>query len=165
MWHKQNWNEHIARPWKGGVKPGTSTCAFPVSCEESQGFAGDTHPSLDQSLWLRCFYCVWRNLEGRLPLGQSWRSRSCEKVATPMWMPRWRCGKWKWSRSVMPDSATPWTVARQAPLAMGCSRQECWSGLPFPSPGDLFDPRIKPGSPALAGRFFTVWATREAYYT
>ena len=45
--------------------------------------------------------------------------------------------------------ATPWTVARQAPLSMGFSRQEYWSGLPFPSPGDLPNPGIKPGSPAL----------------
>ena len=44
---------------------------------------------------------------------------------------------------------TPWTVARQAPLSMGISRQECWSGLPFPSPGHLPDPGIEPGSPAL----------------
>ena len=45
--------------------------------------------------------------------------------------------------------ATLWTVAHQAPLSMGFSRQEYWSGLPFPSPGDLPDPGIKPGSPAL----------------
>ena len=44
---------------------------------------------------------------------------------------------------------TPWTVAYQAPLSMGFSRQECWSGLPFPSPGDLPDPGIEPGFPAL----------------
>ena len=44
---------------------------------------------------------------------------------------------------------TPWTVAHQAPLSMGFSRQEYWSGLPFPSPGDLPDPGIEPGSPAL----------------
>ena len=50
---------------------------------------------------------------------------------------------------------TPWTVARQAPLLMGFSRQEYWSGLPFPSPGDLPNPGIKPVSPALAGKFFT----------
>ena len=48
-----------------------------------------------------------------------------------------------------PTLATPWTVARQAPLSMGFSRQEYWSGLPFPSPGDLPDPGIKPRSPAL----------------
>ena len=45
--------------------------------------------------------------------------------------------------------ATPWTVAHQAPPSMGFSRQEYWSGLPFPSPGDLPDPGIKPRSPAL----------------
>ena len=44
---------------------------------------------------------------------------------------------------------TPWTVACQAPLSMGFSRQEYWSGLPFPSPGDLPDPGIEPGSPML----------------
>ena len=64
--------------------------------------------------------------------------------------------------SVVSDSAIPWTVARQIPLSMGFSRQEYWSGLPFPSPGDLPDPGIKPVSPvslALAGRFFTTTAT------
>ena len=44
---------------------------------------------------------------------------------------------------------TPWAVAIQAPLSMGLSRQECWSGLPFPSPGHLPDPGIEPGSPTL----------------
>ena len=45
--------------------------------------------------------------------------------------------------------ATLWTVASQASPSMGFSRQEYWSGLPFPSPGDLPNPAIKPGSPAL----------------
>ena len=45
--------------------------------------------------------------------------------------------------------ATPWTVAYQAPPSMGFSRQECWSRLPFPSPGDLPDPGIEPESTAL----------------
>ena len=44
---------------------------------------------------------------------------------------------------------TPWTVVYQAPPSIGFSRQECWSGLPFPSPGDLPDPGIEPGSPTL----------------
>ena len=44
---------------------------------------------------------------------------------------------------------TPWAAARQAPLSMGFSRQEYWSELPFPSPGDLPDPGIELGSPAL----------------
>ena len=46
-------------------------------------------------------------------------------------------------------SATPWTVAYQAPPSMGFSRQECWSGLPFHSPGDLPNPGIEPESPEL----------------
>ena len=59
--------------------------------------------------------------------------------------------------SVVSDSSvTPWTAAHQAPLSMGFPRHEYWSGLPFPSPGDLTGPGIKPRSPALAGRFFTV---------
>ena len=45
--------------------------------------------------------------------------------------------------------AIPWTVACKAPLSMSFSRQDYWSGLPFPSPGDLPDPGIEPGSPAL----------------
>ena len=60
---------------------------------------------------------------------------------------------------------TLWTVALQAPLSMGFSRQEYWSGLPCPPPGDLSDPGIEPTSlmfAASAGRFFTVSATWEA---
>ena len=59
---------------------------------------------------------------------------------------------------------TRWTVANQAPLSMGFSRQEYWSGLPCPPPGDLPDPGIEPVflSPALAGGFFTTSATWEA---
>ena len=45
--------------------------------------------------------------------------------------------------------ATPWTVAYKAPLSVEFSRHECWSGWPFPSPGDLPDPGIEPGSPTL----------------
>ena len=50
---------------------------------------------------------------------------------------------------------TLWTVAHHAPLSMGFSRQKYWSGLPFPSPGDIPDPGIKPVSPAVAGGCFT----------
>ena len=58
--------------------------------------------------------------------------------------------------------ATPGTAALQAPLSMEFSRQEYWSGLPFPPPGDLPNPGIKPvslTSPALAGGFFIISAT------
>ena len=56
---------------------------------------------------------------------------------------------------------TPRTTARQAPLSLGFSRQEYWSGLLFPPLGDLPDPAIEAASPAWAGTFFTIWATRE----
>ena len=51
---------------------------------------------------------------------------------------------------------TPWTVAYQAPLSMGFSRQEYWSGLPFPSPRDLPNPGIEPGFPGIGGRHFNL---------
>ena len=66
----------------------------------------------------------------------------------------------KWLSRVQLFS-TPWTVACQAPLSMGFSRQEYWSGLPFPSPGDLPNPGIEPRSPALEADAFTLCATRE----
>ena len=57
----------------------------------------------------------------------------------------------------MSDSfVTPQTIASQAPLSMGFPRQGYWSELPFPSPGDLPAPEIKPASSALAGGFFTI---------
>ena len=64
---------------------------------------------------------------------------------------------------------TPWTVALQAPLSMGFSRQEYWNGLPCPPPGDLPNPGIEPASRslmsvALASRFFTTRATWEVCY-
>ena len=49
---------------------------------------------------------------------------------------------------------TPWTVVHQAPLSMKFSKQEYWSGLPFPAPGDLSDLGIEPGSPALQADSF-----------
>ena len=54
---------------------------------------------------------------------------------------------WRISHSVVFNSVTLWTVAHKAPLSMGYSRQEYWSGLPFPSPGYLLNPVIEPGSP------------------
>ena len=53
------------------------------------------------------------------------------------------------SHSVVPNSETPWTETHQAPLSMRFSRQGYWRGLPFPFPGDLPNPGIEPGSPAL----------------
>ena len=71
------------------------------------------------------------------------------------------------SHSVVSDSfATPWIVACQAPLSMEFSRQEYWSGLPFPPPGDLPNPGIKPvspTSPVLAGGFFATETPGKAH--
>ena len=65
-------------------------------------------------------------------------------------------------------TVTPWTVAHQTPLSMWFFRQEHWSGLPFPPPGDLPSPGIKlasPGFPALEGRVYTTSPTWEVLYT
>ena len=56
------------------------------------------------------------------------------------------CNMCIFSCSVVSDSVTPWTAARQAPLSMGFFRQDYWSGLPCPTPGDLSNPGIKPRS-------------------
>ena len=70
------------------------------------------------------------------------------------------------SRSAVANSfAIPWTVAHQVPLSMGFSRQEYWSGSPFPSPGDLPDPGIKPASPVLADTLSTTGPRKAAGYT
>ena len=64
--------------------------------------------------------------------------------------------------------ATPWAVARQAPLSVGFPRQEYWSGLPFPPPGDIPEPGIEPESPAasaLAGRFSTTESLGKLTYS
>ena len=62
--------------------------------------------------------------------------------------------------------ATPWAIAYQAPLSMGFSRREYWSGLPFPSPGDLPNPGVEPRSPALqADTLPSEPQGRSLYYT
>ena len=66
-----------------------------------------------------------------------------------------------------PTLATPWTIAFQAPLSIGFSRQEYWSGLPFPLPGDRLNPGFEPvslTSPALTGGFFITSATWVGSY-
>ena len=65
------------------------------------------------------------------------------------------------SRLVVFDSAISWIVAHQAPLSMGFSWQDYWSGLPFPPPGESSQPRSWTQIPCIEGWFFTVWATTE----
>ena len=77
----------------------------------------------------------------------------------------------KWLRCVR-LFATPWTVAYQAPLSMGFSRQQCWNGLPFPSPRDLPNPGIEPGSPTSRQTLYhlshqgsprNIWSNRQIW--
>ena len=117
------------------------------------------------------------NLQQEVPLNQRKEFRNQEKECTQRFI-FW----WWWGvvvRSVPSPaahamlcrfrrvrlSATLWTVAHQAPLCMGFSRQEYWRRFPRPSPGDLPGPRVEPASlasPARPGRFFTASATWEA---
>ena len=91
-----------------------------------------------------------------------WQGRSCLGSNRERRFPQYQLPACKHvcmlSCSVVSNRADLWTVARQAPLSMGFSRQEYWSGLPCPLLGDLPDPGIKPASPvspAIAGRFLT----------
>ena len=122
-------------------------------------------------LLLRMFWASWTLVPGR-----EWG----DVVQSLRWNWRWYPRKFHttWSHE-MPESpvhacmlscfshvwlfVTPWTVASQAPLSMGFSRQEYWSGLPCPPPGDLLDSGIEPASlasPALADGCFTTWEDR-----
>ena len=107
------------------------------------------------------FYFLSKNLFCKLILFLfliTWKGIIVILVLVP-----WKFWKWKCkSLSRVWLFATPWIIAHQAPLSMGFSRQEHWSGLPCPSPGDLPDPGIEPVSlmsSALAGMFFTTSAT------
>ena len=83
----------------------------------------------------------WTEKPGRLQ-ATAWRATSVQSSSVQ-------------SLSCVRLFATPWTVARQAPPSMEFSRQEYWSGLPFPSPGDLPNPGIEPRSPALQAEALT----------
>ena len=104
-------------------------------------------------------YCVCGNVNWCGHCGKQYRGFS-KKLKIPC-----VCGGVLSHFSRVQFLATPWTVARQAPLSMGFARQEYWSGLPCPPPGDLPNPGIKPVSlmsPALADGFLTSGATWEA---
>ena len=77
-----------------------------------------------------------------------------EQVSTRVASRIWRVALHACVLSPVGLCVTLWAVARQAPLSTGFSRQEYWSGLPCPPPGDLLDPSIEPASPALTGGFF-----------
>ena len=108
------------------------------------------------SLSLNVLWRLWQN-EGRWGCLKDWLwVDMCVVLATVPWVVWVLFLACMLSCSVVSDSLWPHgLLAHQAPLSMGFSRQEYWSGLPFPSPGDLPDPEINPTSPALAGGFFT----------
>ena len=88
-------------------------------------------------------------------------------IENKLWLPKGKGSESEVTQSC-PTLWDPWTIARQAPPSMGFSRQEYWSGLPFPSPGDLPDPGmelVSPVAPALAGRFFTTEPPGRSYNT
>ena len=88
-----------------------------------------------------------------------------EMILSPTIFERWPVLGWTVCAQSCPTLTTPWTVACQAPLSIGFPRQEYWSGLPFPPPGDLPNPGMElafPVTPALVGRFSYLWVTWEA---
>ena len=118
-----------------------------------------------------CWEGVWRSSEGALPsealkaLPSSLlnNSRGPRPTPLPTHLHLCTCVLSRFGRVQL--CVTPWTVALQAPLCMGFSREAYWSGLPFPPPGDLPDPGIKLMSlmsPAFAGGFFTANTTTQS---
>ena len=141
----------------------SSQCVFFVTAiNNTSNFL--THKCISDSLWLENTH---QGSSGRFQNGQSIvrDDVSSHAVLVDIWdkIP-YVCTL---STSCVQLVVTPWTIAHQAPLSMGFSRQEYWSGLPCPPPGDLPDPGIEPVSlmsPALAGRFLTTSTTWEAQF-
>ena len=103
----------------------------------------DIRKLLEENIfWHKSYQCFLRSVS------QGNGNKSKNKQMGPNQTSKLLYSKWS-SLSCVRLFVTPWTVAYHAPLSVGFSRQEYWSGLPFPSPGDLPNPGIEPGSPAL----------------
>ena len=101
----------------------------------------------ERGVWFPCLGICLRCFQ--IPLLSLWSEGDSCVYRTPPPPHPLLC--WVWKVLVAQSCGlfvTPWTVAHQAPLSMGFSRQEYWSGLPYPPPGDLPNPRIEPRSPA-----------------
>ena len=128
-----------------GIEPGPPTLQADALSSEPLGMA--THYSI---LARRS---PWTEEPGRLQsmglqrVRLDWVTNTFTFIS--LFLPGRKKGKKMKSLSCVQLFATPWTVAYQASLSLEFSRQEYWSGLPFPLPGDLPDPGIKPGSPTL----------------
>ena len=119
----------------------------PLDCELQKYFSAFSSPFLGGIEWLEWVAVGYFLSLGQLGSDNIWVGCMRECSVTQSWPTLW----------------TPWTVAHQAPLSMGFPRQESWSGLPFPIPGDLPDPGIEPVSPAVAGGFFTTKPPRKLH--
>ena len=129
-----------------------------VVCSGSWPLVFTVLPALSRSLSvssIHCIQCIFRMFTSpclSLPFhsvnlqANEFHFRISLLLASPF---TWGLAMWVKSLSHVRLFATPWTVAHQAPPSMGFSRQEYWSGVPFPPPGGLSDPAIEPGSPAL----------------
>ena len=107
------------------------------------------HSKIPEYNWTHFTLCIFLSVDsGHIPLRSSRREEesACINYLTFL--------NWFLLIPVMSDSATPWTVAGQAPLFMGFPNEEYWRWLPFPTPGDLPHPGTEPSSLALAGGFF-----------
>ena len=107
-------------------------------------------------------WALWLSLSTKNPLileGFSYAARSKNRASgLPQVLSHYMCHLQTQRLSCVQFFATPWTIAHKAPPSMRFSRQEYWSGLSFPSPGDFLDPGIEPTSPespSLGGRFLT----------
>ena len=117
---------------------------FPSTMHESEKWVKSlSHVWLFATPWTAAYHAplsmgfsrqeYWSRLPLTSPIKDTWSYKLSVSVSCP----------------VVPDSATPWTAAHQAPLSMRFSRQGYWNGLSFPSPEDLANPGIEPRSPAL----------------
>ena len=125
-------------------KQASLSFASPRVCSSSCPLSQWCHPTILSTVIPFLFCPLSYPASGSFPMSQLFASggQSSEASASVLIMN-------KDNAKLCPALAIPWTVACQAPICMGFSRQEYWSGLPFPSPGELPDPEIEPRSPAF----------------
>ena len=130
------------------------------------------HPAYLTSMQSTSWETVgWKKHKLELRLPREISITSDVQMTPPLWQKvktNWRASWWKWRKVKVKVKllsrvwlfATPWTIAYQAPPSMGFSRQEYWSGLPFPSPEDLPNPGIEPRSPHCRQTLYRKWRRR-----
>ena len=144
------WLELSRSESKGGFLAGGSILSWVLPWENHQGSEDPLtcrDPGLLRLLGAGCWGSLLTSRSG--PPQTSWRQLPPFPPTRNRWATPWLERKKVQLFSRVRFFVTLWTVAYQAPLSMEFSRQEYWSGLPFPSPGDHPDPGIEPGSPAL----------------